>query len=324
MMQTISLAVYRLMLYLYPADFRRDYGDMMQFVFEEACIAAGNNGLQGWLKLWRRTTIDLTQSIYREFKATLMTQKIHGYEVNATPGTGASATIYRAYDPALIAQVALKVFDKKASDQALLPHFKREATVHQQLNHPNIPHCYGVKESDDSICIVMQYINGKTLLEIMEERNTPFSVQQVIEWALIACDVLSYLHNENLIYRDMKPGNLMLTADNDLYVIDYGITVFGDGDGIAIGTEGYAPPEQYKGKISRKSDIYSLGATLHQLLTNRDPRHHEAHTFQEAPPSSYNPDVSEALETILMKALDNNPDNRFETIDEMKQALLSV
>lgn len=321
MMRVLSLTLYRLMLYLYPPDFRRDYGDLMLFVFDEACIEADTNGSGGWLTLWRKTTIDLTQSIYREYKVTLMSQKIHGYEINATLGVGSQATLYRAYDPAIISQVALKVFDKN-SNMALLPHFEREAQVHRQLNHPHIPHCYGVKESDDSICIVMQYINGKTLLEILEERNTAFSVEQVTQWALLACDVLGYLHNQGLIYRDMKPGNLMLTADNDLYVIDYGITVFSDGDGVAIGTIGYAPPEQYKGEISPQSDIYSLGATMHQLLTNRDPRHHEAHTFHEALPSSYNRDISPSLESIIMKALDNNPGNRFKTVEAMKQALL--
>ena len=310
----LTIFLYRCVLRFYPADFRSEYGEMMLLVFEEAC-----RDRNSWLRLWQITTRDLIQSIYHEHRTKNMIDKIDDYTINATLGDGSSALIYRVYDPERMAQVALKVFNEDVEE---LADIEREGTVHQQLEHPNIPRCYGYISSEDSKYIVMEYVNGKTLLQMLQERNKPFSPKQVIEWAAVACDVLSYLHSNNYIYRDMKPGNLMLTPDDQIYLIDYGITVADGSDARAIGTEGYAPPEQYKGKTAIQSDLYALGASIHHLLTNRDPRYHKAHTFHEALPSAYNPEVSPELESVIMKALAHEPSERYESAEAMKLALM--
>ncbi len=317
----ISRFLYRCLLSLYPADFRKDYEVLMLLVFEEACYEAqARNSWRAWGKLWWTISLDLSTSLYHEHKDTFMTTKIDHYEVNATLGEGSAATLYRAYDPERASQVALKVL-KQDADIKLRPHFEREGKVHITLKNPHIPACYAYRESEGVTYMVMQYIHGKSLLEILQERNRPFDVRQVVEWGMIACDVLTYLHEQGYVYRDMKPANLMLDSKGFLYLIDYGIIILAEGDGIAIGTIGYAPPEQYKGICTVQSDLYALGASLHHLLTNRDPRSHEAHSFNDALPSRYNPQVSAELEAVLMQALAPQPEDRFATAEAMKQAL---
>lgn len=309
-----SMLVYRWLLYLYPADFRREYGDLMLCVFEDTC-----HDRTGWVALWGNTVRDLIQSVYHEYRNKAM--KIDNYEVNAILGEGTTASLYRVYDSQQAEQVVLKVFSPEL-DASLERHIVQEQAVHLQLDHPNIPRCFAY--IPDGRYLVMEYINGKTLLDILQERNTPFPVHQVIGWAVTICEVLVYLHGQGYIYRDMKPGNLMLTADDRLYLIDYGITVPAEGDGIAIGTIGYAPPEQYKGVATPQSDVYALGATLHHLLTNRDPRYHDAHTFHDAPPRNFNRDVSLALEAVILQALAHDPAERYADADALREALLGV
>lgn len=320
----ISCLLYRLLLRFYPADFRHDYGELMLMAFEDACHSAQADSTPGaWLRLWWRISRDFSISLYQEHRDNLMTQKIDHYQINATLGEGSAAILYRAYDPERSSQVALKVF-KTDGEASLRSHFQREGQVYPTLRHPGIPVCYTYQESGENMYLVMQYIHGETLLERLQKRNRPFAVKQVRDWAMTICDILTYLHDEGYVYRDMKPGNLMLNQIGNLYLIDYGIIVMSEGDGVAIGTIGYAPPEQYKGVCTVQSDIYALGATLHHLLTNRDPRYHEAHSFHEALPGRYNQDVTPELEAIMLRALDPDPAARFETAEAMKQALAEL
>ena len=323
-MLKLSIYLYKFLLRLYPQQFWRDYGDLMLLAFEDACHSIQmEKSWQSWIKLWYSVSVDLFISLYREHKDNIMKEKIDHYEINAVLGEGAVATLFRAYDPERSSQVALKVFQQE-TDITLLPHFRREGQVHPELNHPQIPKCYTYIESENNHYLVMQYIQGKSLLEMLQERNQPFDVHRVVEWGMMACDVLDYLHQQGFIYRDMKPSNLMLSKDKVLYVIDYGITVLAEGDGVAIGTIGYAPPEQYKGVCTVQSDIYALGATLHHLLTNRDPRYHEEHSFADALPRMYNSQISPALEEIIMKALSPLPEHRFSTVNDLRTALSAI
>src|SRR6185503_12649572 len=149
--------------------------------------------------------------------------------------------------------------------------------------------------------------------------------EQVIEWALQLCDVLAYLHDhkpEPIIFRDMKPSNVMLDQHNRIRLIDFGIArPFQSGQkGTMIGTEGYSPPEQYRGEASPAGDIYALGATLHHILTRRDPRLEPPFSFAERQVRQINPKVTTDLEAIVMRALSYEPTDRYPSAGTMKEA----
>src|SRR6185436_20382882 len=149
----------------------------------------------------------------------------------------------------------------------------------------------------------------------------------VAEWAIQLCDVLSYLHNhqpEPIVFRDMKPSNVMLDNHSHIRLIDFGIARgFTAGQkGTMIGTEGYSPPEQYRGEAGPPGDIYALGATLHHLLTKQDPRLEPPFSFSERPIRKTNPGVSVELEAIISTALNYNPSERFPSAQAMKEALV--
>jgi len=163
----------------------------------------------------------------------------------------------------------------------------------------------------------------------MLEKLDLFREEEVIGWAIELCDVLEYLHGhkpEPIIFRDMKPSNIMINQSNHTMLVDFGIAkVFKLGQkGTMIGTEGYSPPEQYRGEATPLADIYSLGATLHHLLTHKDPRLETPFTFAERPVRKYNPQISLELEGIVQKAVQYEPKDRFQSASEMKEALIQA
>lgn len=141
------------------------------------------------------------------------------------------------------------------------------------------------------------------------------------------CDVLEYLHNhkpEPIIFRDMKPSNVMVTQDSHIVLVDFGIAkMFRVGQkGTMIGTEGYSPPEQYRGEATPIADIYALGATMHHLLTKRDPRIETPFTFNERPVRKFNSSVSPELEAVINTSVQYNPQDRYQSAAAMKEALI--
>jgi outer membrane protein assembly factor BamB len=155
-------------------------------------------------------------------------------------------------------------------------------------------------------------------------------MDKILEWAIDLCDVLEYLHSHKpdpIIFRDMKPANIMIDSLGKVRLIDFGIAKQFVADGkkhTMIGTEGYSAPEQYKGEVTPLSDIYGLGATLHHILTRRDPRLEPPFSFNERPILEINPKANVALVQIVDKALDAKPDNRFQSCAEMKSVLDQV
>jgi serine/threonine protein kinase len=150
-----------------------------------------------------------------------------------------------------------------------------------------------------------------------------------LQWAIELCDVLSFLHAHKpdpLIFRDMKPSNVMVNQNYHVILVDFGIAKpFQTGQkGTMIGTEGYSPPEQYRGEASTAADIYALGATLHHMLTRRDPRLEPPFSFNERPIRKINPAVSPELEVVVNTALQYAPQDRFKDVETMKEALLGV
>ena len=197
------------------------------------------------------------------------------------------------------------------------------------LNHPSIPRIYDYFTLDDRSYLVIEFIHGKDLENVIADANGFLPEDQVINWAIQLCDVLSYLHAHKpdpVIFRDMKPSNVMINHNGDVVLVDFGIAkTFQSGQkGTMIGTEGYSPPEQYRGEASPLADIYSLGATLHHAITRRDPRLEAPFSFSERAVRRINPNVSPELEAVVNVALQYNPADRFPNADTMKEALMNV
>ncbi len=244
--------------------------------------------------------------------------------------------VYRARDmhfPAVTKLVAVKEMIIQTSDplirDTIVQNFEREAHILVTLAHPSIPKIFDFFSRDERSYLVLEYIHGKDLEALLNETPTFMAEQSVIQWALELCDVLEYLHNhkpEPIIFRDMKPSNIMINQDNHVVLVDFGIAKnFRSGQkGTMIGTEGYSPPEQYRGEATPQADIYALGATLHHCLTHRDPRLEPPFTFGERPIRQINPSVSTELESVINTCLQYNPADRFPTAKSLKDALLNV
>jgi serine/threonine protein kinase len=255
------------------------------------------------------------------------------YKIIETRNVGGMAVLYKAQDLRFekAARIcAVKEMHNSAPDPQLreltIQSFDREANALASLSHPAIPSIFDYFTEGDRIYLVMEYIVGKDLEEIIDESSEPLPQEQVVDWAIQICDVLTYLHKhkpEPYVFRDLKPSNIMLNEHGRLVLIDFGIAkVFQRGQkGTMIGTAGYPPPEQYRGDAEPRGDIYALGATMHHLLTKRDPRLEPPFSFHEHPIRSLNPNVSEALDRIVMKALEYDIDKRYETVEQFRQAL---
>lgn len=257
------------------------------------------------------------------------------YKIEGELGGGGQGAVYQARDlnfPDSRRLVAIKEMHVVAADTSsrasTMKAFQREANILATLNHPAIPKIYDFFERDDRAYLVMEYINGRDLEAILN-RTKSLPIDKIIEWGIDLCDVLQYLHNhqpEPIIFRDMKPANIMIDSLGKVRLIDFGIAkVFVGGlPQTMIGTEGYSAPEQYKGKANPLSDIYSLGATMHHVVTRSDPRLEPPFSFNERAITSHNHDASAEFEQIIMKALEFEPDKRYQTCAEMKEALLTL
>ncbi len=251
-------------------------------------------------------------------------------------GAGGMSNVYKGRDlhfPNVQKLVAIKEMTSMVTDQTMhemiVTNFEREADLLATLSHPAIPRIYDYFIHNNSLYLVMEFIDGLDLEALLAESEDFLSEQQVVEWAIELCDVLSYLHHhqpEPVVFRDMKPSNIMIDQHGHIRLIDFGIArVFQPGQkGTMIGTEGYSPPEQYRGEASPPGDIYALGATLHHLLTRRDPRIEPPFSFAERPIREINADVSPELEAVINASLAYDPKSRYPSAEQMKQALMGV
>ncbi len=254
------------------------------------------------------------------------------YKIIGVLGGGGQGAVYQARDlnfPDVKKMVAVKEMLNPSSDPNLrassMKTFQREANILAMLSHPAIPKIYDFFDWNQRAYLVMEYINGSDLEELLS-KTKDLPVELVIEWAIALCDVLEYLHNyqpDPIIFRDMKPANVMIDDQRRVRLVDFGIAkkFMPNAPGTMIGTEGYSAPEQYKGNVSPLSDIYSLGATLHHILTRRDPRLEPPFSFSDRPIIDLNQKVPEALAVIVEKAVEFEANNRFQSCGEMKKAL---
>ncbi|NUM46463.1 MAG: PQQ-binding-like beta-propeller repeat protein [Anaerolineales bacterium] len=258
------------------------------------------------------------------------------YLIQEIVGVGGMGAVYRARDlhfPKMVKLVAVKEMVNQARDplvrKTIVQNFEREANVLATLHHPAIPRIFDYFTQDERSYLVMEFIKGKNLEQVINEQEGFISEETVIRWAIELCDVLAYMHNHQpdaIIFRDMKPSNIMLGQHDNIVLVDFGIArPFQTGQrGTQVGTEGYSPPEQYRGDATPVADVYALGATLHHLLTKRDPRLEAPFSFAERPIRKINPNISVELETIVNTALNYNPSERLKDAATMKESIIAV
>nr|MDQ3746287.1 protein kinase [Acidobacteriota bacterium] len=260
------------------------------------------------------------------------------YEIVKRIGGGGMGAVYYAKDknlgdqPRAVKEMIQTHLDESQQEKAVAD-FKRESMLLASLEHPSIPTIYDYFYDDTAsrFYLVMKYISGGDCLARL--RNAPgnrIDELTVADWGTQAADVLDYLHNRRppIIYRDLKPANLMIDGNTGrVMLIDFGIArwVAPQEKGVtAVGTMGYAPPELFSGKAEPRTDIYSLGATMFHLLTGSDPQDNPLLIFdfsKNPTPRQINPGISNEMEWILMRAVEYEPERRFRSAAEMRDAL---
>ena len=260
------------------------------------------------------------------------------YELLEVVGDGGMATVYKARCRMLDRIVAVKILkDEHSRDQSFVEKFKTEATAAARLSHPNIVNIYDVGQEDDIYYIVMEYVEGRTLKDIISEEG-PLPVSKAVDIAIMICDGIHQAHQKGIIHRDIKPANILVTSNGMVKVADFGIAqaiskktiTFG---GNVIGSVHYISPEQAKGEpLTPATDIYSLGCVLFEMLTGQIPFDAESpitvalkHIHDElVSPSSLNPAITPNLESIICRAMDKVPARRFKSAEDMRNALLHL
>ena len=253
------------------------------------------------------------------------------YMLMGTVGQGGMGAVYKARDLkrqtiCAVKEMSLSMVPQDERQQAI-QNFKDEAKMLWGLNHPNLPSFTGFFTEGQRYFMVMEYVDGSTLEDLLERNGGPFPERRVLGWARQLCDVLEYLHNQNppIIFRDMKPGNIMLMRTGRIKLIDFGIARFfrstSAQDTQLLGTPGFAPPEQYgKAQTDERADIYSLAMTIFQLLTN---------TLSETgfglkDVRSVNSHISPSVARALEKATALEPAERYQNVAAFRRALLGV
>ena len=254
------------------------------------------------------------------------------YEILKKIGEGGMSTVYLARNNRMNMQLAVKEIknDGSKSTEILLKGLEREANILKDVDHPVIPRIIDIVKYGGTICVVMDFIEGENLADKLKEVGA-FTQEEVIEWGLELASALEYLHSMNppIIYRDMKPSNVMLKPDGGVKLIDFGTAktydIENNADTTALGTRGYAAPEQFgdaqgRGiyKTDARTDIYNLGATLYHMVTGKNP---QEPPYEMVPIRQVNPFLSTGLEEIILKCTKPNPEDRYQSCSELIYAL---
>src|SRR5580658_2536299 len=251
------------------------------------------------------------------------------YEIERLLGGGGMGMVYLAHDhrlanrPCAVKEMVDHFIDQQQRIEAN-DYFAREADTLAQLKHAAIPAITDRFDDQNRHYLVMEYVEGRNLEEEIAARGGPLPEGLVIDIARQLCDVLAYLHGSTppVVYRDMKPSNVMLTEKGRVVLVDFGIArLFKSArKGTMIGTLGFAPPEQYQGVADPRSDIYSLGATLHYVLTGRDPEKFPPFSFP--PVNELRPEISRNLAGAIDHALKYEMADRPATVQDFRDTLL--
>ena len=272
--------------------------------------------------------------------ADLTGKTLGNYRLVERIGRGGMATVYKAYQPALERYVAVKVIHEQlaADDEQFFKRFRREAKSVASLRHPNIVQVFDFGVEDDAAYMVMEYLAGTTLkadLSALAAKGETMPLEEVQRVFQAVASAVEYAHRQGMVHRDIKPANVMLTTRGDVILTDFGIAKIVGGTqytatGALTGTPHYMSPEQGQGERGdERSDIYALGVMLYEMLTGRVPfdadtpiavilKHISAPLD---PPRRLNPAIPEAVELVLLKALEKDPNDRYQRVADMASAL---
>lgn len=257
------------------------------------------------------------------------------YQIIKTLGEGGMANVYLAHDTYLDRNVAVKVLrGDLANDEKFVRRFQREALSATSLSHPNIVEIYDVGEDDGQYYIVMEYVDGKTLKQVLKQRGH-LSVTEVIDIMLQVTDGMAHAHDAYIIHRDIKPQNIMILSNGMIKITDFGVAIALNSTQLTqtnsvMGTVHYIPPEQANGKGSTiRSDIYSMGIMMYELLTGLLPYKGDNAVeialkhLREPLPSvrKFDSSIPQSIENVIIKATAKNPKNRYKDAREMHDDL---
>ncbi len=257
------------------------------------------------------------------------------YEIDSELGHGGMAEVYLGTDQVLGRQIAVKILSSQYSrDDSFVARFRREAQTAAALNHPNVVSVFDTGSDDGTHYIVLEYIQGKTLGQVIKEDGR-LMPERAVEIGESVASGLAFAHRNGIVHRDVKPGNIMLTPTGDVKVMDFGIARAASSAAITqtatvLGTAAYFSPEQAQGEpVDARSDIYSLGCVLYEMVTATAPFVGDSplavaykHVREDpVPPSQLNPDVTPALDAIVLKCMAKNPANRYQTAEDLRADL---
>jgi serine/threonine protein kinase len=265
-------------------------------------------------------------------------QVLGRYHLIEKLGRGVMAEVYKAQAPGLDRCVAVKVLHSFLAEQDFIGRFEREATAMAKLQHPNIVPVFDFGCEGGLYYMVMEFIDGPTLKAELGKRSRmgqPFDPKEAIRILVAIGSAVDYIHGQGIVHRDLKPANIMFTSEGEPMLTDFGIAKIVGAKrytmtGAISGTPAYMSPEQGQGERGdERSDIYSLGVILYEMVTGRVP--FQAKTpytiimkhIQDPPPlpRAVNPQLSESVERVILKALSKAPDDRYQTAGEMTRAL---
>ena len=268
--------------------------------------------------------------------------QIDHYEIIRQLGHGGMSRVYLATDLRSQQTVVLKFLnDDLIGNVAVFERYKRESEIGNRINHPHVQHMLNVDEQRSVEYLVMEYIKGRTLREVLEERSCqPLSPEEARQIILQVCDALAYCHEHGVFHRDIKPENIMIQDDGNVKIIDFGVALLEGARRVTwrgltgtVGTPDYMAPEQLKGERGMASaDIYAVGVILYEMLCGRTPFDGESafaimnqHVTQD-PPSilTFKADLSPHLATVVMKAIRRAPEKRFHSMREMQHMLQNL
>ena len=263
---------------------------------------------------------------------------IGNYRIDGKLGEGGMGTVYHGIDIMLDRPVAIKVLRPElATKDAVVERFRTEAVNLAKLNHPNIATLYSLLKEEDALYMVLEFVRGETL-DVTMRRRGPLPVEEAVPAFCQVLDGIDHAHELGIVHRDLKPGNIMVTDRGTLKVLDFGIArLFGSSRltraGNIVGTLEYMPPEQVRGlETDGRSDIYSLGMVLYEMVTGRVPLEHDSEfelmklqvEQMPSPPSKWDPAIPESVESAIMRAIQKRPEDRFQTAGDFRESLLEA